>query len=218
MIPSDLLNKLLTRASQIYEMDYFALFVHAPNQPIVLHSYPEDWVSFYLAQKYQAYDVAHSKDLRPVLWHTGQIHTLTQNEREIFERAAGHGIYTGYTTPLQVFGNRAHLTFASSQNTQKARQYVEKHKYYYMSLTHVLSLAASSRSQEQKVDIDVLDHFLKDQSKDLSASRERYSIARSSLVIASDLVRTLPSTLRPSVEEFIDLAHSALMKDRSRDT
>lgn len=101
--------------------DRYAYLQAHSNDILVFTDYPGEWRSAYFAKGYSVIDPVVSKAKRlcgSFAWAADEVSPsrLTSEERKFYSEAAGFGIRSGVTIPLEVsFGRTAMLTLASDR-------------------------------------------------------------------------------------------------------
>lgn len=210
MLTPQLITQILYKASLVYNVDYFALFLHLDGDFKVIHSYPKEWVDFYLANRYQDYDSAHSSQFHPVLWDTASMSQGLGKEYELFERASDYNINAGYTMPLLFDNQLSYLTFSSGGNPLKQRESINQQRHMYHTLAHTLSLISCVGPKTISQPVDFLLGELTKQELELSERTHRLSIGRGALLSVAHACKSLPKELSKDIECLIETTFSVL--------
>lgn len=202
------IDHILAKATQVYGLNYYALFLHPFEDPVVIHSYPNAWVDIYLSNQYHKCDQAHSSQYLPVLWDTEYMPERQDKTRELFERAADFNINAGYTMPILFDNELAYLTFSCGGSPTRARQNISRQRILYQSFANTLSLISCLQPKVVNPQNEALCVHLAKQEKELHEENNRILIGHSALLSASLACKTLPSELSRDIESLIESAYS----------
>ncbi|WP_461335445.1 helix-turn-helix transcriptional regulator [Bradyrhizobium embrapense] len=122
---ADFSNALTITASalELSCFAYLALPSRREGKPRLISTYPEEWTSHYLRNRYQLIDPVITQALQtsePFQWGSGiQSSNRLSVQQQLLDEAAQFGIRMGFTVPIQDgHGPIAALTFAASQRNQ----------------------------------------------------------------------------------------------------
>ena len=115
---------------------YLGFQGQGPNQPEPFRtgSYPAAWIEEYMGDRLYAMDpvvLAATRSTVPVAWSGGCVSRdeAPKSVREMFERASGFGIRSGYTIPIRSsIGQLATMTFASPLDAAQFDKLISRHK------------------------------------------------------------------------------------------
>jgi DNA-binding CsgD family transcriptional regulator len=124
------------RGIEIEHYAYLGFQGQGPAQPEPYRTgcYPAAWIQEYMGDRLYAVDpvvLAATQSTVPVAWSSGRVSKdkAPKPVREMFERASGYGIRSGYTIPIRSsIGQLATMTFASPLGADEFQQLLTRHK------------------------------------------------------------------------------------------
>lgn len=111
---------------------YLALPNRLGKQPLVISTYPVNWVSHYLHNHYERFDPVVMQALQgpePFQWGAGSIMKCNSSaQQELLNEASQFGIRVGFTVPIHDGrGPIAALTFATDQQRPQFKKFINSH-------------------------------------------------------------------------------------------
>jgi len=111
---------------------YLALPSRSDKQPLVLSTYPVNWVNHYLRNHYERFDPVVIQALQnpdPFQWGAGlSTRHISSVQQEFLNEASQFGIRVGFTVPIHDgHGPIAALTFATDQNRPQFETFIHAH-------------------------------------------------------------------------------------------
>ena len=111
---------------------YLALPGRPSAKPLVISTYPADWITHYLQSNYERLDPVIMQALQnpePFRWGVGlTARRLTLAQHELFHEASEFGIRFGFTFPIHDGrGPIAALTFATDERRPQFESRIESH-------------------------------------------------------------------------------------------
>lgn len=111
---------------------YLSVPRRAGDLPRLVSNYPSAWTKSYLQQRYERFDPVILRALdhpEPFEWGLGvELHTLSNQERDLFEEAARFGIRCGFTIPIHDGrGPIAAVTFAADERQPRFDRTISEH-------------------------------------------------------------------------------------------
>ncbi len=118
-----MLSEAIAEIATAFDLSCFA-YLALPSQlnkkPLVISTYPANWVAHYVRSNYQRLDPVIAQALQtpePFRWGTGlSLTALSSVQQQLFDEASQFGIRFGFTVPIHDgHGPIAALTFACDQ-------------------------------------------------------------------------------------------------------
>lgn len=111
---------------------YLAMPARPTNEPLVISTYPADWVAHYLQSRYERLDPVITEALQnpePFRWGLGlAARQLSSAQRELFHEASHFGIRFGFTVPIHDGrGPVAAVTFATDEKRPQFENCINSH-------------------------------------------------------------------------------------------
>lgn len=111
---------------------YLSLPRHRTKEPLVISTYPANWVTHYLRNQYERLDPVITQALQspePFRWGLGlAAKQLSSAQQELFREASRFGIRFGFTVPIHDgHGPMAALTFATDERRPQFESCINSH-------------------------------------------------------------------------------------------
>lgn len=111
---------------------YLALPCKLSKEPLVISTYPANWVAHYLDRRYERLDPVIAQALQtpePFRWGLGSTaRQLTSAQHELLYEASEFGIRFGFTVPIHDgHGPIAALTFATDERRSQFESHINSH-------------------------------------------------------------------------------------------
>lgn len=127
--------------------DKYAYYSELKNRndetPTVLTNYPDEWVSYYIANNYEEIDpvqVYAKKTVLPIHWGGAEyVKQLSRQQRKLFNEAEKYDICIGLTVPAHSLNRFSTLTVTSVENDVPFQNRIKKNESYLQLLVLTFS-------------------------------------------------------------------------------
>lgn len=134
----DALHHALMRILLGLGFDKYAYYSELKNrcneEPTLLSNYPDEWLSYYVANGYGDIDpvfIAVKKSIIPIQWGGEEyLKSLSRQQRKLFSEAENYGICTGFTMPIHSPKRFSALTVASAESNLSFQKLTRENQPY----------------------------------------------------------------------------------------
>jgi len=134
--------------------DYVTFFNLQKGEEGSFSTYPEEWCTRYLSQKYDEHDYVHLKNsFLPIVWGEAHTKNISPLQKKIFKEAEDFQIYKGITIPFFASISPEFMTLAFSKREKLSQNKVlrltcDLQFIYQMIITYKSLLESEHESQD----------------------------------------------------------------------